>query len=92
MIHRFEYQIDNNGRPDFATNFFGPGRVGEGEIGGPKPTWDQALASACDLNGSKPGCTRRAINQEIVYPRTRDAVQPPGVRWGAAPDHQRLLD
>jgi len=68
MIHRFEYQIANNGRPDFVTNFFGPGPSGEGEIGGPKPTWDQALASACDLNGSKPGCTRRAINQEIVYP------------------------
>ncbi len=68
MIHRFEYQIANNGRPDFATNFFGPGPSGEGEIGGPKPTWDQALATACDLNGSKPGCTRRAINQEITYP------------------------
>jgi hypothetical protein len=68
MIHRFEYQIANNGRPDFATNFFGPGPSGEGEIGGPRPSWDAALASACDLNGSKPGCTRRAINQEIVYP------------------------
>ena len=68
MIHRFEYQIANNGRPDFATNFFGPGPSGEGEIGGPKPTWEQALATACDLNGSKPGCTRRAINQEITYP------------------------
>jgi len=68
MIHRFEYQIANNGRPDFATNFFGPGPSGEGEIGGPKPTWDQALATACDLNGNKPGCARRAINQEIVYP------------------------
>ncbi len=68
MIHRFEYQIANNGRPDFATNFFGPGPSGEGEIGGPKPTWEQALATACDLNGSQPGCTRRAINQEITYP------------------------
>ena len=68
MIHRFEYQIANNGRPDFATNFFGPGPSGEGEIGGPKPTWEQALATACDLNGSKPGCFRRAINQEISYP------------------------
>ena len=43
MIHRFEYQIANNGRPDFATNFFGPGASGEGEIGGPKPTWEQAF-------------------------------------------------
>ena len=68
MIHRFEYQIANNGRPDFATNFFGPGPSGEGEIGGPKPTWEQALATACDLNGSAPGCIRRAINQEITYP------------------------
>src|SRR6267142_167450 len=24
--------------------------------------------TACDLNGSKPGCIRRAINQEITYP------------------------
>jgi hypothetical protein len=68
MIHRFEYQIANNGRPDFATNFFGPGPSGEGEIGGPRPSWDASLANACDLNGSKPGCIRRAINQEIVYP------------------------
>jgi hypothetical protein len=68
MIHRFEYQIANNGRPDFATNFFGLGPSGEGEIGGPKPTWEQALATACDLNSSKPGCIRRAINQEITYP------------------------
>jgi Carboxypeptidase regulatory-like domain/TonB dependent receptor len=68
MIHRFEYQIANNGRPDFATNWFGPGPSGDGEWGGPRPSWDQSLANACDLNGSKPGCIRRAINQEIVYP------------------------
>jgi len=68
MIHRFEYQIANNGRPDFATNFFGPGASGEGEIGGPKPTWEQALSTACDLNGSRPGCIRRAINPELTYP------------------------
>jgi hypothetical protein len=68
MIHRFEYQIANNGRPDFATNWFGAGPSGEGEWGGPKPTWEQALAQACDLNGNKPGCIRRAINQEITYP------------------------
>src|SRR5215510_1733996 len=68
MIHRFEYQILNNGRPDFATNWFGPGPSGEGEWGGPRPSWDASLANACDLNGSKPGCIRRAINQEIVYP------------------------
>jgi hypothetical protein len=68
MIHRFEYQIANNGRPDFATNWFGPGPSGEGEWGGPRPSWDASLANACDLNGSRPGCIRRAINQEIVYP------------------------
>ena len=68
MIHRFEYQILNTGRPDFATNWFGPGPSGEGEWGGPRPSWDASLAQACDLNGSKPGCTRRAINQEITYP------------------------
>jgi hypothetical protein len=67
MIHRFEYQIANNGRPDFATNWFGPGPSGEGEWGGPRPSWDASLAQACDLNGSRPGCIRRAINQEITY-------------------------
>ena len=25
MVHRFEYQIANNGRPDFVPNWFGPG-------------------------------------------------------------------
>jgi hypothetical protein len=71
MVHRFEYQILNNGRPDFATNWFGPGPSGEGEWGGPRPGWDESLARACDVNGNRPGCIQRAINQEINYPGRR---------------------
>jgi hypothetical protein len=68
MVHRFEYQIVNNGRPDFLPNWFGAGPSAEGEFGGPRPTWDASLAKACDLNHNAPGCVARAINQEINYP------------------------
>jgi carboxypeptidase family protein/TonB-dependent receptor-like protein len=71
MVHRFEYQIANNGRPDFVPNWFGPGPSGEGEFGGPKPTWEASLARACDINNNAPGCVRRAIAQEINYPGRR---------------------
>ena len=70
MVHRFEYQIANNGRPDFVPNWFGPGASGEGEFGGPRPSWDASLARACDIN-NVPGCVRRAIVQEINYPGRR---------------------
>ena len=68
MVHRFEYQIVNNGRPDFLPNWFGAGPSAEGEWGGPRPTWEASLAKACDLNHNAPGCVARAINQEINYP------------------------
>ena len=70
MVHRFEYQIANNGRPDFVPNWFGPGASGEGEFGGPRPSWEASLARACDIN-NVPGCVRRAIAQEINYPGRR---------------------
>jgi hypothetical protein len=70
MIHRFEYQIANNGRPDFVPNWFGSGPSGEGQWGGPIPSWDASLALACDIN-NRPGCIRRAIAQEINYPGRR---------------------
>src|SRR5262245_33884263 len=70
MVHRFEYQIMNNGRADFVPNWFGPGVSGEGEFGGPRPSWDASLARACDIN-NVPGCVRRAIAQEINYPGRR---------------------
>ncbi|MBI2188509.1 MAG: TonB-dependent receptor [Acidobacteria bacterium] len=66
----FEYQILNDGRPDFVPNWFGPGPSGEGEFGGPKPTMAQALQRACDVN-FVPGCVRRTLNQEINYPGRR---------------------
>jgi hypothetical protein len=63
----FEYQILNDGRPNFVPNWFGPGASSEGEVGGPKPTMAQALQRACDVN-FVPGCVRRTLNQEINYP------------------------
>jgi hypothetical protein len=70
MVHRFEYQIAKDARPDFIPNWFGPGASGEGEFGGPRPSWDASLARACDIN-NVPGCIRRAIAQEINYPGRR---------------------
>jgi len=66
----FEYQILNDGRPDFVPNWFGPGASAEGQFGGPKPTMAQALQRACDVN-FVPGCVRRTLNQEINYPGRR---------------------
>jgi hypothetical protein len=70
MVHRFEYQIRNNGRPDFVPNWFGAGASAEGEWGGPRPSWDASLARACDIN-NVPGCAQRALLQEISYPGRR---------------------
>ncbi len=65
--HRFENQIFNDGRPDFVPNWFGPGPSPDGQWGGPKPTFEQSLQRACDVN-FVPGCVYRALNQEINYP------------------------
>ena len=70
MVHRFEYQIPNDGRPDFVPNWFGNGPSGEGEWGGPRPSWGASLALACDVNFVS-GCVRRALIQEISYPGRR---------------------
>ena len=66
----FEIELPNDGRSDFVPNWFGPGPSGEGEFGGPKPTREQALQRACDVN-FVPGCVRRTLNQEINYPGRR---------------------
>ncbi|MBI4888437.1 MAG: TonB-dependent receptor [Acidobacteria bacterium] len=68
FVHRYEYQLLNDSRADFLPNWFPGGTAPESQFGGKVPGWDEALAQACDLNGSKPGCTRRAVNQEINYP------------------------
>ena len=68
MVHRFEYQLMNDRRSDFLPNWFSTGPSGDGQWGGPIPSWDVSLPLACDLNGNRPGCTQRAINQEINYP------------------------
>jgi hypothetical protein len=70
MVHRFEYQIRNNGRPDFVPNWCGTGASAEGEWGGPRPSWDASLARACDIS-NVPGCAQRALLQEISYPGRR---------------------
>ncbi len=74
--HRFENQIFNDGTADFTTvrdNFFG-------WFHGPKPTWDESLQHACDINtaafetwrargfSGTPTCAFRSLVQEIDYP------------------------
>ena len=55
--------IPNDGRPDFNTNPFN----------GPTPTYSQALASMCDVNGSRPGCLRRDA-EELAPPAAFNAL------------------
>jgi hypothetical protein len=74
--HRFENQIFNDGRADFTT-------VRDGYWGwfnGPKPSWDESLQHACDINtaafeswrargfAGTPPCAFRSLVQEIDYP------------------------
>ena len=62
-LHRFENQILNDGTPDFTTvrdNFYG-------WFHGPKPSFDDALKRACDVNFVT-GCVYRSLVQEISYP------------------------
>jgi hypothetical protein len=47
----------NDGRPDWAVNPFN----------GPKPTLEQVLANACDINGNRPGCYVRSVTNEIPF-------------------------
>ncbi len=61
--HRFENQILNNGRADFTT-------VRDGFYGwfnGPKPSFEDSLRNACDVN-FRTGCVYRSLVQEINYP------------------------
>jgi hypothetical protein len=48
----------NDRRPDFAANPFN----------GPTPTFEQVLATACDVTGIRPGCLRRELTSEINHP------------------------
>ena len=62
-LHRFENQIFYDGRSDFTT-------VRDGNFGwfnGPKPTFQQSLQRACDINFVA-GCVYRSLTQEIDYP------------------------
>jgi carboxypeptidase family protein/TonB-dependent receptor-like protein len=51
FTQQVQLTIPNNGRPDFASNPFG----------GPKPTYEQVIANACDVNHNAPGCYKRSI-------------------------------
>jgi carboxypeptidase family protein len=48
----------NDGRADFAANPFN----------GPVPTFEEVLATACDITGIRPGCLRRELTSEINHP------------------------
>jgi len=48
----------NDGRADFAANPFN----------GPVPTFEQVLATACDITGILPNCLRRELTSEINHP------------------------
>jgi hypothetical protein len=51
-------QFTNDGRPDFATNVLN---------GAPTPTYDEAQALFCHVNGNQPGCLIAAA-QELAPP------------------------
>ena len=67
ICYRFEEQIFPDGRADFLPNWHRTGPSPEGEWGGPKPTWEERLRNACDVNGSARGCSYRSLVQEISY-------------------------
>ena len=83
---RFEEQIFPDGRADFVPNWHGTGPSPEGEWGGPKPTWEQALGNACDVNRSAPRCSYRSLVQEIGY-----AGRPPQYSHQAGAGVQRQV-
>jgi len=65
-LHRFENQIFYDGRSDFTTlrdGFWG-------WFSGSKPSFEQSLQRACDIN-FVPGCVYRSLTQEINYPGRR---------------------
>ena len=64
--HRFEYQIFNDGSADFAR--WDATEQNKGWFHGPTPTYETALANACDVNNGAPRCASRSLVQEINYP------------------------
>ncbi len=63
-LHRFENQINFDGRDNFTTvtdNFFG-------WFNGPKPSFQQSLQNACDIVNRTTNCAFRSTTQEINYP------------------------
>src|SRR5688572_24301428 len=48
----------NDGRADFAADPFN----------GPVPSFEEVLATACDVTGIRPGCLRRELTSEINHP------------------------
>ena len=62
-LHRFENQIFYDGRSNFTTLRDGYW----GWFDGPKPSFEQSLQRACDINFVT-GCVYRSLTQEINYP------------------------
>ena len=62
-LHRFENQIFYDGRSNFTTLRDGYW----GWFDGPKPSFEQSLQRACDVNNVA-GCVYRSLTQEINYP------------------------
>ena len=69
--------LPNDGRADFASNPFN----------GPKPNYQQALASMCDVNGGRAGCLRR--DAEELAPPT--AYGEHAISWQSSIGVQRQL-
>jgi len=67
--HRFEYQIFNDGSPDFGR--WDATEQNKGWFHGPTPSYESALQNACDVNNGAPGCAFRSLVQEINYPGRR---------------------
>jgi hypothetical protein len=62
-LHRFENQLFYDGRANFTTLRDGYW----GWFNGPKPSFEQSLQRACDINFVA-GCVYRSLTQEINYP------------------------
>ena len=57
QVEHTSLTIINDGRPGWAADPFR----------GPKPTLEQVLANACDMNGNRPGCFQRSVTNEIPF-------------------------
>ncbi len=83
-LHRFENQIFYDGRSNFTTLRDGYW----GWFDGPKPSFEQSLQRACDVNNVA-GCVYRSLTQEINYPGRKTSYSH---QASAGVQHQLGLD